>query len=189
MNIRSVVVITAIAGLIGFVLFAPAPEQDGNSNVGLTVGEPVPNFRLTDLNGKHWDLSELKGSVVIVNFWATWCPSCKEEMPSLNRLYEKYRGRDDFEILAILYNDLPKEARKYVNGEGFEFPILKLNNRVTDDYGVTGVPETYIIDKQGILRKKFKGPVQFDTQESYAFMDRLLAEPGNQQGNKEASTH
>jgi peroxiredoxin len=172
-NIKAVIIIVLILGLLGFIMFAPAPEQD---TVGLTVGAPAPDFELKDLSGEKWMLSELTGSVVIVNFWATWCPPCKEEMPSLNRLYEKYKSRDDFKVLTVLYNDLPENAREYFNENGFDFTILKLDNNIIDDFGVTGVPETYIIDKKGNLRKVFKGPVKFDSQASYTFMDQLLAE-------------
>ena len=178
MNVKAIILIVAILGFIGVVLFLPGSDQGGTGTVRLVVGAPVPNVQLTDLDGRSWDLAELRGSVVIVNFWATWCPPCKEEMPSLQRLYGKYEARDDFEVLAILYRDLPDAARTFVTQNGFAFPILPDNDRTARAYGVTGVPETYIIDRNGILRQMFKGPVQFDSQDSYAFIDKLLAEPG-----------
>ena len=175
MNNKSILIIAALIGVIALVFLLQAPERSGKPAVA--VGSPAPDFELEGLDGKRWKLSELRGSVVVVNFWATWCPPCREEMPSLGRLYNRYKPAGNFEVLSILYNDLPEKAAEYVSGNGFTFPVLKLNNRVGDDYGVTGVPETYIVDRKGILRKKFKGPVQFDAQDAHAFIDQLLAEP------------
>ena len=74
-----------------------------------TVGEPAPDFTLVDLKGKTWTLSELKGQVIFVNFWATWCPPCREEMPSMQHLYTT-QPEDKFTMLAILNKDEPALA-------------------------------------------------------------------------------
>jgi peroxiredoxin len=177
-NVKSILIYAAVIVFIGVMMFLSIQDEGGRKPVVLTEGMPAPGVRLTDLSGKDWDLSGLRGSVVIVNFWATWCPPCKEEMPSLSRLYEKYKERDDFEVLAVLYNDTTESAREFVEKGGFGFPVLiDPLNHTARDYGLTGVPETYIIDKRGVLAKKFIGPVQFDTPDSHAFMDRLLAAP------------
>jgi peroxiredoxin len=187
LNVKSVViiVIAVTVGVIGFMLTSSDQKQGTDQKQGskgtvrLMEGAPAPGLQLTDLKGNSWDLSKLKGSVVILNFWATWCPPCKEETPSLNRLYDKYKSRNDFKVLAILYKDTAKNAGEYANKERLDFPILiDQSNLAAGDYGLTGVPETYIIDKKGVLRKKFIGPVQFDDQNLYAFMDLLLAESG-----------
>lgn len=176
MNNKAILIIAALIGALA-LFFLLQPTERAGKGAGVAIGSPAPDFELAGLDGRRWKLSELRGSVVIVNFWATWCPPCREEMPSLGRLYNKYKPAGNFEVLAILYNDLPEKAAEYVSNNGFDFPVLQLDNRVGDDYGVTGVPETYIIDRKGILRKKFKGPVQFDALDAHAFIDQLLAEP------------
>lgn len=127
------------------------------------VGKLAPDFTLVDRKGKTWNLSQLAGQVVFVNFWATWCPSCIEEMPSMERLY-RLLPPDKFKMLAILNKDEPAFADNITTKLGLTFPILTgSDNKAGKAYGLTGVPETYIIDKQGILREKFIGPVQWDT--------------------------
>jgi len=136
-----------------------------------TVGKPAPDFSLVDRQGKTWTLSELKGQVVFVNFWATWCPPCREEMPSMQRLYSRL-PKDKFKMLAILNRDKPVVADKFAAQLGITMPILDdQNNNVGPKYGLTGLPETFIVDKQGVLRQKFIGPAQWD---SPRFMQMLI---------------
>jgi len=126
------------------------------------VGQPAPDFTLLDRKGKTWTLSELKGQVVFVNFWATWCPPCREEMPSMQRLYTML-PQDKFKMLAVLNNDDPGLADSFAGKLGLTMPILDdQKNQVGQKYGLTGVPETFIVDKQGVLREKFIGPAQWD---------------------------
>ena len=129
------------------------------------VGQPAPDFTLVDRKGKTWTLSELKGQVVFVNFWATWCPPCREEMPSMQRLYTLL-PQNKFKMLAILNRDDPGLADNFTKNLGMTMPVLNdQQNTVGQEYGLTGVPETFIIDKQGILREKFIGPAQWDATE------------------------
>lgn len=127
------------------------------------VGKLAPDFTLMDRKGKTWTLSQLEGQVVFVNFWATWCAPCREEMPSMEKLY-RLMPADKFKMLAILSRDEPSFADNLAAKLGVTFPILiDPDNKAGQAYGLTGVPETYIIDKQGVLRDKFLGPVQWDT--------------------------
>ncbi len=129
------------------------------------IGQPAPDFTLVDRKGKTWTLSELKGQVVFVNFWATWCPPCREEMPSMQRLYTRL-PKDKFKMLAILNSDDPALGDKFVAKIGVTMPILndQINN-IGSKYGLTGLPETFIVDKQGVLREKLVGPAQWDSTE------------------------
>lgn len=127
------------------------------------VGNPAPDFTLVDTKGKTWNLAELKGQVVFVNFWATWCPPCREEMPSMQRMHTSLPA-DKFKLLSILNNDRPDFAESLARTIGVTFPILvDPGSKTGRAYGLTGVPETYIVDKQGILREKFLGPLQWDS--------------------------
>ena len=127
------------------------------------VGKLAPDFTLVDRKGKTWTLSELKGQVVFVNFWATWCPPCREEMPSMQKLYTML-PKDKFKMLAILSNDDPARADAFAAQLGITVPILHdRDQKVGPKYGLTGLPETFIVDKQGVLREKFIGPAQWDS--------------------------
>lgn len=127
------------------------------------VGKLAPDFTLVDRQGKRWTLSQLTGQVVLVNFWATWCKPCGEEIPSMERLH-RLLPADKFKMLSILSRDEPAFADKVAAKLGMTFPILvDPDNKAGAAYGLTGVPETYIIDKQGVLREKFLGPAQWDS--------------------------
>ncbi|MBU0674120.1 MAG: TlpA family protein disulfide reductase [Proteobacteria bacterium] len=129
-----------------------------------TVGEPAPDFTLVDVQGKTWTLSQLKGQVIFINFWATWCPPCREEMPSMQRLLTKM-PTDKFKMLAVLHKDTSEAADQFAKKLNLTIPILlDPNNQTGSKYGLTGVPETYIVDKQGVLREKVIGPAQWDSQ-------------------------
>ena len=128
------------------------------------IGKPAPDFKLKDTKGNTWELSKLRGKVVFVNFWATWCPPCRAEMPSMQTLYQSM-PQDKFVMLAILSNDEPLRAEALATKIGATFPILQdPGSPIATAYGITGVPETYIVDTEGILRQKFIGPRPWDSQ-------------------------
>ena len=141
-----------------------------------TVGKPAPNFDTVDLEGNIWSLSKLKGQVVFINFWATWCAPCREEMPSMQRLYSKL-PKDKFKMLAVFNNDNPKLVKNFVTKLGLTMPILSdEHNFAGPKYGLTGVPETFIIDKQGVLREKFIGPAEWDHPKYVAMLMKYINE-------------
>jgi cytochrome c biogenesis protein CcmG, thiol:disulfide interchange protein DsbE len=128
------------------------------------IGKPAPDFTLVDRQGKTWTLSELKGQVVFLNFWATWCAPCREEMPDMQKLYEKM-PKDKFKMLAILNNDDPTLADKFAEKLGLTMPILDDQaNTVGMKYGLTGVPETFIINKKGQVVRKYIGSEPWSSQ-------------------------
>lgn len=118
-----------------------------------TEGKPMPHFQLKTLDGKSIDSADLKGKVVLVNFWATWCPPCREEMPAFQKYYEAHRG-DGFEIVAVSTDepeDLPKvrEAMK-----PFAFPGAMQADNDTKAFGrIWVMPMSFVIDRGGIVRK------------------------------------
>ncbi len=138
------------------------------------VDKPAPDFSLVDLQGKTWTLSDLKGQVVFVNFWATWCPPCIHEMPSMQSLYTAL-PKDRFKMLAILNKDDPAIAKEFAEKFNITFPILDdRKDLVGSRYGLTGVPETFIIDRQGIIREKFIGPAQWDSPEAIQLLQEYI---------------
>jgi peroxiredoxin len=135
------------------------------------IGMPAPLFSLPDLEGGSWNLADLKGKVVFVNFWASWCAPCLEEMPSMVAL-NKSMPEDYFQMITVLYNDRPEYARSVVKKAGATFPVLlDPDSEAAALYGLTGVPETYIIDPQGILREKIIGPRDWQSLDSMVMIE------------------
>jgi peroxiredoxin len=163
--IRKKIAFLILAGCL--VLFITACGQGPIA----TVGNPAPDFDTVDLKGDVWSLSKLKGRVVFLNFWATWCPPCREEMPSMQRLYAKL-PKDKFIMIALFNKDKPAAVKNFVTKLGITIPILSDEyNFAGTKYGLTGLPETFIIDKQGVIREKFIGPAEWD---SPKFVDMMM---------------
>lgn len=155
-------------------LITSCEKKPGQQLQKATIGQPAPDFSLTDTKGKVWTLSDLRGKVVFVNFWATWCPPCREEMPSMQALYSSMPN-EKFEMLAILNNDDPLLAETLVARIGGTFPVLNdPDSSIATAYGLTGVPETFIIDTNGILREKFIGPRPWDSPEAKKMLNQYL---------------
>lgn len=135
----------------------------GESRNVAAVGRMAPDFTLAERGGGTRTLSDLRGKVVFVNFWASWCPPCREEMPSMQRLYSKM-PKDKFEMLAIVENEKPELADAFAAELGITLPILYDEKKTAwPGYGLTGLPETFIVDKQGVVREKFIGPAEWDS--------------------------
>lgn len=156
---------------ISITACGPTDEQP---IVKAVKGQAAPDFNLTDLKGKDWRLSDLKGKVVFINFWATWCPPCIKELPSMQALNNSM-DPSKFQMLTILYNDRPELGSSLVNKSGYTFPaLIDPDSSVGKEYGLTGVPETFIIDPQGILREKFIGPYDWNSQGALETIKKYL---------------
>src|SRR5438067_790816 len=121
------------------------------------VGSPAPEIVLKDLQGRDVKLSDLRGKIVLVNFWATWCKPCKEEMPAMQASYDKLRDKG-FVVLAV--NELEDTARvaEHIRTHGHTFEVvMDQNNQVANMYGVVGLPASFLIDPQGIVRERISG--------------------------------
>lgn len=141
-----------------------------------TVGKPAPNFDTVDMNGEVWSLSKQKGHVIFLNFWATWCAPCREEMPSMQRLYAKL-PKDKFRMVALYNRDKSELVNKFVTKLGITIPILDdEQNIIGQKYGLTGLPETFIIDKNGVIREKFIGPAEWDKTEIVDMLMKYINE-------------
>ncbi|MGS2777744.1 peroxiredoxin family protein [Robertmurraya sp. GLU-23] len=119
---------------------------------GLRVGEKAPDFELMTLDGKTVKLSDYRGKKVILNFWATWCPPCKAEMPDIQKFYNE--ADDNVEILAINI-DPQYDVKKFVREANVTFPVLlDSKDEVNNLYRILTIPTTYFIDGEGIIRSK-----------------------------------
>ena len=142
----------------------------------LVVGMTAPNFSLPDLQGKTQRLTDYRGKVVFLNFWATWCKPCKEEMPSMQVLWDNLKNQD-FMMLAVSMDRVTttKDIPSFVETLKLSFPILTDSWGQTDKrYKLMGVPETYIIDQNGVLREKVIGPRDWTRRESIETIVQLL---------------
>ena len=139
------------------------------------IDRPAAAFALTSYAGEPVSLDAYRGRVVVVNFWASWChPACYEEAPVLERNWRAYRDRDVV-VLGVDIQDRAEAAKKFIADFSLTFPnALDAAGRVSVDYGVYGVPETFFIDRRGRIRAKHVGAV---TDEAFRHqVDRLLAE-------------
>ncbi len=129
--------------LLGVVILITTPSQT-------TLPRPAPDFLLPDMRGQAVRLSQLKGKVILLNVWATWCGPCRKEMPTMEALAHKLSD-EDFVLLAVSQDvDGAVTVKPYLQEGGYTFPVLlDLQGEVGRKYGVTGYPETFVIDRQG----------------------------------------
>jgi len=149
----------------------PAPRK----RAALKVGDPAPDFRLFDLDGNAVTLSDYRGSVVFLNFWATWCGPCRVEMPAMEALYKTF-GRKDFEILAISTDPQGVAVtRPFRNQLGLTFPILHDSDyRVGLAYGARTLPMTFLVDRNGVIIHRIFGARDWESPEAKAIIRAAL---------------
>lgn len=138
------------------------------------VGREAPEFTLKDVNGKSVPLSAFRGKVVLLNFWATWCPPCKAEMPSFQKLFQAERNRG-LEVVAISTDKSVKDVRDYLSKNRFDFTVLVDDNaKVRNLYRVFSMPTTYLIDRKGVIAEKFMGEYEWTSPEIRTKIEKLL---------------
>jgi len=132
------------------------------------------DFTLPLLNGGDATLSSYRGKVVILNFWATWCPPCRTEMPSMEVLYQRFKNQG-LEILAVDLGEDAATVRQFIQSNGYTFPVLlDRNNRVSNNYGIEAIPTSYILDREGRIIARIIGSIYWDTPQILAAFDALL---------------
>ncbi len=139
-------------------------------------GHPqAPHFILEDLDGKKVDFKQFRGRVVFLNFWATWCGPCKEEMPSMEALYQNFKERD-FVFLAISVDyEEKKKVSEFINKHRYTFPVLIDPKCLTLDlYGVKGIPTTILIDKKGRMVGRAIGHKDWNNQDIQNVLNQML---------------
>ena len=166
--------------VICLLLLPTACSNDGSSKKSVTAVAtekgPAPDISVVSItSGNILKLSDLKGKVVLLNFWATWCPPCREEIPSMMKLNTLMAGKP-FQMVAVSMDEGGKPAiESFFKGSGFSLPTyLDAGGTSAKSYGITGVPESFIIDKRGILVKKIIGGFAWDSPEAVAFLEGLM---------------
>jgi thiol-disulfide isomerase/thioredoxin len=132
-----------------------------------------PDFRVTDLSGAQKSRSSLKGKTVLLNFWATWCPPCKEEIPSIDALSKAMKGKN-FEVFAVSLGEDTETVRRFITEQKVSFPVyLDSRNTLARNYASQGIPTTYILDKEGRFIAGMVGSYDYNNPEFIAIMDEL----------------
>jgi cytochrome c biogenesis protein CcmG/thiol:disulfide interchange protein DsbE len=159
-----------VIALLGIVAVQLSRSQRGT----VQIGEQAPDFVLTTFEGNQINTADLRGKVILVNFWASWCNPCELEAPDLQTSWEMYEPTGEVVYLGVDWTDTDTEAREYM--ERFGITYLSgpdYGTRISQAYRTTGVPETYIIDQDGVLVFVKKGPFS-SLQEILAVIDPLL---------------
>ena len=174
MNYRGII-LALLAVIALAVLFLLKQNNPYLKYSPLTAGRPAPDFSLPGLDGKRLSLADHKGHVVLVNIWATWCPPCIDEMPSMQALYKELKG-ENFEILAVSIDALGSKAvAPFMKKYNLSFPaLLDPEATIKTLYQTTGVPESFIIDKQGVLVEKIIGPRNWAAPEVVRYFRYLI---------------
>ena len=140
------------------------------------VKGPAPNFTLKSMSGKNLKLSEMTGNVVLINFWASWCGPCREEMPLLNALHKKYAPLG-FTVLGVNVEEQLDGARDFLSNVPVDFPILLDNeNKVSKQYKVVAMPTTVVVDRDGNMRYLHEGYKPGDEKKYRQMVKKLVRE-------------
>ena len=168
-------VVTSVAGILAILGFSLARASAGQVDRG-----PAPDFELTTFDGQLIRLSDQRGKVVVINFWASWCIPCRDEAPVLEATWRDYRDRGVV-FIGVDYLDIEREALAYIAEFDLTYPNgPDLRTRIAQAYRIQGVPETFFVDRSGLLRGLHIGPIT--EAQLVSRIETLLAEVGQGEG-------
>jgi cytochrome c biogenesis protein CcmG/thiol:disulfide interchange protein DsbE len=148
-----VAVVLAVAALL-----ATGLGRDPAAVASPLVGRTAPAFRLAGLDGPAVQMSDLRGQVVVINFWASWCAECRTEQNALNATWTRFRD-SGVTVLGVDFQDTTADARDYMGSQGITYPVVQDTESTTAlAYGLRGVPETFVVDQAGQIVDRFIGP-------------------------------
>ena len=171
-----------LLAFLGILVWASAQTGGRAGGMGVNTefgvaevdAEQAPDFHLALQDDSRIVLSDLRGKVVLLDFWASWCAPCRQEAPALEQTYKDYAG-SDVEFVGVNIWDLPDNAATYVEQFGISYPNgVDEDGEIAIDYGVQGIPEKFFIDRDGMVQKKFVGPIKESTLKET--LDSLLAQ-------------
>jgi len=166
--------LTAAAAVLlaGYVFLFPGSKppaegaRPGMPPSATGAGDAAPSFTLTSLDGSKVSLADFKGKVIILDFWATWCPPCKREIPDFIALQAKY-GAKGLQVVGVAVSDQEPAVRQFAKDNGMNYPVVFGTPQVASQYGgVESIPTTFIIDREGKIRETFVGYRSADTFEA-----------------------
>ncbi len=151
------------------------PKPTVSATGKAAINSLAPDFTTKNIiTGQDVTLSAYKGKITLVNLWATWCPPCRAEIPSMNTFYKHYDGK--VAIIAISVDESSDNAvLNFANSYNMSFDVAHDNGTLNKIYGTGSIPTTYIVDKDGVIVEKIIGSISWDSPEVYAYFDKLLA--------------
>ena len=147
---RSILFFTAL------MLFSCGGKPSEDAPIRVRMGNEAPGFTLESIEGKKVSLEDFKGKVVLLDFWATWCPPCRMSTPVLKRLQEKMKGKD-FQILSISVDEEKELVPLYIHKEKVKFPVLYVDMETEAHYLIRSLPTFFLLDKKGVVAKAYQG--------------------------------
>jgi len=165
-----------LAGVLHPAPSAPADYKSVPKLQGMKERMDAPDFTLANADGRKVSLKDYRGKVVFLNFWATWCESCREEMPSMERLYREFNGKG-LEIIAVNVKEKPQDAVAFGRKLKLHYPLLMdTEGEVGLLYGAFGLPATYLIDRKGVVLARMFGPADWYSPGARKLISELLAQ-------------
>lgn len=158
---RRALLLAAVAVAVSAVvlLLSIGLSRDPSATASPLVGRAAPDFTLAQLDGKPFTLSKLRGQVVVVNFWASWCTECHTEQPALNQTWQRFRD-SGVVVVGVNFEDTAGDAGDYVRTAGVSYPVVEdSDSRTALAFGLRGIPETFLIDRTGRIVDRIIGPV------------------------------
>lgn len=151
------VVVALVAGVVA--VLSTGLGRDPGATASPLVGRTAPDFTLPGLDGPAVTLSQLRGQVVVVNFWASWCAECHEEQDALDQTWQHYRDSGTV-VLGVDFEDTTDGARDYIHTSGLSYPVVEdKDSRTALAYGIRGIPETFLLDRSGRIVDRIIGRV------------------------------
>lgn len=157
----------------GKMLIMQPSLKDAENTISLTEMDYLMEFQ--DLNGQKLDFSALKGKVIFMNFWATWCPPCVAEMPAIQELYDTYKSNSNV-VFLMVSNETPDVIQKFISRKGYNFPVYINRYKLPDVFTSSSIPTTFVISKSGKLVIREVGAVNWSGENMKKTMNKLIKE-------------
>lgn len=164
---KKILAISILVFLSGYVIYYAINPSDAKE--GVTEGSAAPDFELMTLDGEKMSLSSLRGKKVILNFWATWCPPCRSEMPDMQKIQDKYDGEVVIAAVNLTSSEKSIDAVKsFVDELGLSFPVLiDEKGKINNQFEVISYPTSYYVDENGVITTKFVGAMTYEQMEEF----------------------